>query len=221
MVTLDIFSDPICPWCLIGKARLDAAIAGTGLNPFDIRWRMFRLNPEMPAEGMDRQTYLEAKFGGPAGAADVYGRIAAMAAADGLDLAFDRIARTPQTIDAHRLIRWAAAEGAESAAADEFFRRYFERGEDISERAVLLATAESLGLDRAVIDRLLDGDADRAELEAEEAAARRMGVAGVPCFVIAGRHVLEGAQDSATWTRVIREIDAALPGAARAGGAEP
>ena len=219
MVPLDIISDPVCPWCLIGKARLDAAIAETGRNPFTPRWRMFRLNPEMPPEGMDRQAYLEQKFGGPEGAAEVYAQVAEAARRSGLDLALDRIARAPQTLDAHRLIRWAAAEGAQTEAAEQLFRRYFERGQDISERAVLLDTAESVGLDRAVIDRLLDGEDAVAELEAEEAEARRMGVQGVPCFVVAGRHVIEGAQETDTWTRVIREIDAALPDAAPTEGA--
>lgn len=212
MIMLDIHSDPICPWCHIGKARLDAAIARTGRNPFELRWRMFRLNPEMPAGGMDRQSYLAAKFGGAEAAAEVYGRIAREARASGLDPRFDRIARTPQTLDAHRLIRWARAEGVETPVAEQLFRRYFERGEDIGERAVLLAVAESAGLERAVIERLLDGEAERAALEAEEAEARAMGIAGVPCFVIAGRHVVQGAQDTDTWVRVIGELDAALAG---------
>jgi len=161
---------------------------------------------------MDRQSYLEAKFGGAEAAAEVYGRIAREARASGLDPRFDRIARTPQTLDAHRLIRWARAEGVETPVAEQLFRRYFERGEDIGERAVLLAVAESAGLERAVIERLLEGEAERAELEAEEAEARAMGIAGVPCFVIAGRHVVQGAQDTDTWVRVIEELEAALAG---------
>ena len=216
MIPLDIYSDPICPWCHIGKARLDAAIARTGRNPFEMRWRMFRLNPEMPAGGMDRRAYLEAKFGGAEGAAEVYGRIAREAAASGLDPRFDRIARTPQTLDAHRLTRWARAEGVETPVAEQLFRRYFERGEDIGARAVLLDIAESAGLDVAVIARLLEGDAERAGLEAEEAEARAMGIAGVPCFVVAGRHVLQGAQPAETWAGIIAELDAALAEAGRA-----
>ena len=211
---MDVFSDPICPWCYIGKARLDAAIAETGRNPFRLNWRMFRLNPDMPAEGMDRQAYLEAKFGGAEGAAEVYGRIAREAAASGLDLAFDRIRRTPQTLDAHRLIRWARAEGVETPVAEQLFRRYFERGEDIGDRAVLRDIAATAGLEDDVVARLLEGDAERAELETEEEQARAMGISGVPCFVIAGRHVVQGAQDSATWARIIEELDAARAEAA-------
>ena len=212
MIPLDILSDPICPWCHIGKARLDAAIAATGRDPFTIRWRMFRLNPGMPAEGMDRRDYLEGKFGGPERAAATYGQIEKTARAAGLSPAYDRIARTPNTLDAHRLIRWAEAEGVQTPVAEQLFHRYLERGEDISERRVLLAVAESVGMDAGVVGRLLDGDADRETLEAEEAEARRMGVGGVPCFVIAGRHVIQGAQDTETWTRIIGELDAALAG---------
>ena len=206
MVPLDIISDPICPWCYIGKARLDAAIAEAGENPFVQRWRMFRLNPDMPAEGMDRQAYLEAKFGGPAGAAQVYGRIAEAARASGLDIDFGRIPRTPSTLDAHRLIRWADTAGTQPAVAQQLFVRYFERGEDISDREVLLDVAESAGLERAVVAELLAGDADREAVEAEEAEARRMGVTGVPTFIVAGRYVLQGAQEKDTWVRAIREI---------------
>ena len=117
MIKLEIISDPICPWCYIGKARLDQAIAETGIDPFDISWRIFQLNPDMPPEGMDRQAYLEAKFGGPAGAERVYSRVRQVAAESGLDLKFDAIPRTPNTFDAHRLIRWAKATGNQTACS--------------------------------------------------------------------------------------------------------
>jgi predicted DsbA family dithiol-disulfide isomerase len=210
MITLDIISDPICPWCYIGKARLDQAIAETGIDPFDVNWRIFQLNPDMPPEGMDRQRYLQAKFGGPDGAEQVYSRIRAVAQESGLDLRFDAIPRTPNTFDAHRLIHWAKATGNQTAVVQQLFRRYFELGQDISDRETLLDAAESAGMEREVVDRLLESDADRAELEAEEDAARRMGVTGVPCFIIGGRYVLQGAQDSETWKRVLRDLDAAM-----------
>ncbi len=210
MISLDIFSDPICPWCYIGKAKLDAAIAETGSNPFTARWRIFRLNPDMPADGMDRTAYLEAKFGGPEGAAQVYGRIEEAARAAGLAVAFDKIARTPQTLDAHRLLRWAEAEGRQGPVSDQLFHAYFIAGEDISDRGVLTRIAGSAGLDAEVVARLLEGDADIAELAAEETEAREMGVTGVPCFVINGRYVIQGAQETETWVRVIRELESAL-----------
>ncbi|MEM9146276.1 MAG: DsbA family oxidoreductase [Pseudomonadota bacterium] len=206
MTRLDILSDPICPWCFIGKARLDAAIAESGHNPFSIRWRIFQLNPDMPHEGMDRRAYLDAKFGGPAGAADVYGRIERIAKADGLAVNFDRIQRTPDTMDAHRLLRWAEAEERQGAVSDQLFHRYFVEGEDISDPAVLTEIARNAGLDAEVIARLLEGDEDRDTLRAEDLEARRMGVGGVPCFVIGGRYVLQGAQETETWLRVISEV---------------
>ena len=206
MVPLDILSDPICPWCYIGKARLDAALAETGTDPFVQRWRIYQLNPEMPPEGMDRRAYLEAKFGGPEGAARVYDHIAREAAAAGLEIDFERIGRTPNTLDAHRLIRWSESTGHQSAVAEQLFVRYFQRGEDISDHDVLLEVAASAGMERDVIARLLVGDADRAELEAEDAEARRMGVTGVPTFIVAGQYVLQGAQETATWRRAIEEI---------------
>lgn len=216
MISLDIISDPICPWCYIGKVKLDRAIAQVGENPFDVTWRIFQLNPDMPAEGMDRTGYLEAKFGGPEGAARVYGSIEEAAKAADLDVRFDKIKRTPNTMDAHRLIRWASTTGNQSAVVTQLFHRYFEQGDDISEREVLLDVADTAGLERDVIARLLDGDADRAELTEEEQTARTMGVTGVPTFVIAERYVLQGAQETETWVKVISEITEQL--AARAAG---
>ncbi len=210
MVTLDIISDPICPWCYIGKARLDQAIAETGVDPFDVSWRIFQLNPDMPPEGMDRQHYLETKFGGKEGAERVYSNVRRTAAATGLELDFDAIRRTPNTFDAHRLIRWAKATGDQPAVVQQLFHRYFEKGEDISDHETLLDVAQSAGMERAVVAKLLAGDADRDILTEEEQAARRMGVGGVPCFVIGGRYVLQGAQDVETWKKVIAEIGGAL-----------
>ena len=206
MVSLDIISDPICPWCYIGKARLDQAIAESGTDPFDISWRMFRLNPAMPPEGMDRRAYLEAKFGGKEGAERIYAQIRRTAAEAGLELDFDAIKRTPNTVDAHRLIRWARTTGNQSAVVQHLFQRYFETGEDISDHAVLIEVAAAAGLERTVVAELLAGDADRDTLSEEEQAARRLGVGGVPCFVVDGRTMLHGAQDVATWKGVIAEL---------------
>jgi predicted DsbA family dithiol-disulfide isomerase len=210
MITLDIISDPICPWCYIGKARLDQAIAETGIDPFDVSWRIFQLNPTMPPDGMDRREYLEAKFGGPEGAERVYSRVRQTAAEAGLELDFDKIKRTPNTFDAHRLIRWAKVTGNQTAVVQQLFHRYFENGEDISNHETLLDVAESAGMERPVVAKILAGDADRDVLNQEEDAARNMGVSGVPCFVIGGRYVLNGAQDVATWKKVIAEISEAV-----------
>ena len=216
MVQLDIISDPICPWCYIGKAQLDRAIAETGANPFDISWRIFQLNPDMPPEGMDRKRYLEAKFGGPDRAREVYARVEAAASDAGVEVHFDRIPKTPNTMDAHRLIRWSRTTGNQSALVDRLFRLYFAEGADISDHEVLLDAGGRVGMDRAVLARLLDGDADLDLLREEEDAARRMGVNGVPCFIVGGRYVLQGAQPAETWTRVIRELAAAQAGPVQA-----
>ncbi len=205
MITLDIISDPICPWCYIGKARLDQAIAEAGVDPFDVSWRVFQLNPTMPREGMDRQEYLETKFGGPEGAERAYSHVRQTAADTGLELDFDGIKRTPNTFDAHRLIRWAATTGNQSVVVQQLFRRYFENGEDISNHETLLAVAETAGMERPVVAKLLAGDSDRDTLIKEENAARNMGVTGVPCFVVGGRYVMRGAQDVETWKKVITE----------------
>ncbi|HET7409865.1 MAG TPA: DsbA family oxidoreductase [Paracoccaceae bacterium] len=209
MTRLDIISDPICPWCYIGKANLDRAIAETGENPFEIDWRIFQLNPDMPPEGMDRQSYLETKFGGPERARETYARIEAAAADAGIEMNFDRIPRTPNTMDAHRLIRWSRATGHQSDLVERLFAAYFAQGRDISNHEVLLDAAGSVGMEREVVERLLSGEADREQLHEEEAAARQMGVNGVPCFVLGGRYVLQGAQPVETWTKVIGELIAA------------
>jgi len=206
MVQLDIISDPICPWCYIGKANLETAIAETGLNPFDPNWRVFQLNPEMPPEGMDRREYLETKFGGPDRAKEIYGRIEQAAGDAGLTVAFDKIGRTPNTMDAHRLIRWAKSTGQQNAIVNQLFHRYFENGEDISDHEVLLEVAESAGMERDVVQKLLDSDADREMLAEEDATARQMGVTGVPTFIVGGRYVLQGAQPAETWVKVINEL---------------
>ena len=209
MVRLDIISDPICPWCYIGKANLDQAIAQTGHNPFDIEWRVFQLNPDMPPEGQDRKSYLAGKFGGPERAQKIYDRIRDSAAEAGLDVDFERIGRTPNTMDAHRLIRWSRTTGKQSALVDQLFHRYFVQGQDISDPTVLADAASSIGMEREIVKRLLDGDADRKEMAEEDIAAREMGVSGVPTFIVGGRYVLQGAQPAETWAKVIQELVAA------------
>ena len=209
MVRLDIISDPICPWCYIGKAQFDKAIAEAGWNPFDVEWRIFQLNPDMPIEGMDRKTYLEAKFGGPDRAKAIYGRIEDAASEAGVEVNFDKIQRTPNTMDTHRLIRWARTTGHQSELVDLLFTRYFVEGADLSDHTVLADAAEAVGMERDLVERLLAGDADKDTLADEDRAAREMGVTGVPCFIVGGRHVLQGAQPAEIWTRVIAELAAA------------
>lgn len=206
MVKLDIISDPVCPWCYIGKAQLDRALAAAPDHPFEVEWHPFQLNPDMPAEGMDRQDYLRAKFGGEEGAAEVYAKIAEAAEAAGLALDLGAIRRQPNTLDAHRLIHWAGIEGRQTAAVSALFAAYFKQGRDIGDREVLADIADEIGMDAAVIHRLLDSPADVEETRARDKAAREMGVTGVPTFIVAGKHAVPGAQPAELWSRVIAEL---------------
>ncbi|CAN5683709.1 DsbA family oxidoreductase [soil metagenome] len=208
MTRLEIISDVVCPWCYIGKANLDRALAEAG-NPFAIRWRPFQLNPDMPAEGMDHRAYYAAKFGEERAAA-IRERWTEAGRASGLALRFDRIGRAVNSLDAHRVLRWAEAEGVQHDLAGALFRRYFEAGEDISDRAVLAEAAAEAGMDRAGTARLLEGDADREAVRADAAAAAAMGVSGVPTFLLGGRYAVSGAQPPAMWVRLISEIEVAL-----------
>lgn len=205
MVTLDIISDPICPWCYIGKSNLDTALQRAGFQPFDIFWRPFQLNPDMPAEGMDRRAYLEGKFGKER-AQSFYKQIEDAATDAGLDVRFDLIERTPNTFDAHRLIRWSRTTGQQSILVHQLFVRYFCRGEDISDRDLLLDAAASIGMDRELVSGLFERDSDRELLENEETAAREIGVNGVPTFIVANKHVVTGAQPAELWDKVLEEL---------------
>ncbi|RME18626.1 MAG: DsbA family oxidoreductase [Alphaproteobacteria bacterium] len=213
MLDLFIFSDPICPWCYIGKARLWRALEQRPDHPFAISWHPFMLNPDMPPGGMDRRAYLEAKFGGREGAVRAYMPIAEAAEAEGLEINLDKITRTPNTLDAHRLIHWAGIEGRQAAVVSALFRAYFVDGRDIGAQGELADIAESCGMERAVVTRLLASDADREEIRARDADARRKGVRAVPTHVIANQAVVAGAQTTDFWLEVIDELTAKLSGA--------
>ncbi|PTX55982.1 putative DsbA family dithiol-disulfide isomerase [Litoreibacter ponti] len=213
MIKLDIISDPICPWCYIGKAHLDRALEAAPDHPFTIEWHPFQLNPTMPEDGMDRRAYLEHKFGGKEGAVRVYSQIAQAAEAAGLDIDFGAIQRTPNTINAHRLIHWAGLEGRQTAVVSSLFRAYFKEGRNIGDTNVLLDIAAACEMDREMVARLLATDQDIADLRARDANARERGVTGVPTFVVAGQHVLPGAQQPDLWAKVITEINEQLAAA--------
>lgn len=210
MIKLDILSDPICPWCYIGKANLDRALEKHPGHPFEIEWHPFQLNPEMPEGGMDRRTYLETKFGGRESAIAVYAKIDEAAKAAGLEINWEGITVTPNTLDAHRLIHWAGLEGRQAPVVSALFRAYFREGRDIGDRAVLLDIAEAAGLDRAMVERLFESGADAEDIRERDAHARARGVTGVPTFVVANRHVVPGAQPAELWTEVIEDLSAQL-----------
>lgn len=205
-VKLDIMSDPICPWCYIGKTHLDRALAAEPDHPFVIEWHPFQLNPDMPAAGMDRRSYLETKFGGKEAAISAYAPVVTHAEAAGLSIDFDGMTRTPNTLDAHRLIHWAGIEGKQGAVVDALFDAYFVQALDIGQAEILADIADAAGMDASVILRLLASDADRDEIAARDAHSRKMGISSVPTFIVAGKHAVPGAQQPELWQRVIAEL---------------
>ncbi len=209
MTRLEIISDPVCPWCYLGAANLMRAVSAGDAHPFALAWRPYQLDPEIPPEGRDRAAHMAAKFPDPDQLAQAHARIAAMGEESGITFRFDRITRAPNTLDAHRVIRWAEPEGLQTRVAMTLFRRYFELGEDISDPGVLRSAAEEAGLDGAVIAELLDGEAERAALLAEAEAAREMGVTGVPTFLLGGRYAIAGAQPPEFWTDLIDKLETA------------
>tara|TARA_B110000908_G_scaffold63758_1_gene77552 strand:+ start:2738 stop:3382 length:645 start_codon:yes stop_codon:yes gene_type:complete len=206
MAKIDIISDPICPWCYIGKTRLDRALELNPTHNFIIEWHPFQLNPTMPKDGMDRREYLEAKFGGQKEAIEVYSNIDKTATETGLSLNFGGIKRTPNTIDAHRLIHWAGIEGKQNSIIDRLFKAYFQEGRDISEHSVLTRIASAAGMDQDVVRSLLKSDADKEDIKARDTDARKRGIQGVPAFVVANEYVIQGAQTIDIWDNIIKEI---------------
>lgn len=203
---LDIISDPICPWCYIGKKRLEDAMAQRPDHPFEIQFHPFQLNPDMPEGGMDRREYLEAKFGGKDGAIRVYGEIAKHAEAAGLEIDFAAIQKTPNTLNAHRLIHWAGFEGKQYQIVQALFDAYFKDGRDIGDIEVLADIADSQGMDAATVLKLLKSDTDLEDIRRRDSEARQMGVNSVPTFIVGGQHAVPGAQPAELWVQVIDEL---------------
>ncbi|MBL8700175.1 MAG: DsbA family oxidoreductase [Alphaproteobacteria bacterium] len=190
---IDIVSDVICPWCFIGKRRLERALQLAPQADLEITWRPFQLNPDFPPEGMDRAEYLRAKFG-DANGGNMYQRLRAAAAPDGIDFAFEKIRRTPNTLKPHRLIRWAAGAGRQDAMVEALFRGYFLEGENLSDDGTLVRLAQSAGADPAAAAAYLASDQDVETIRQEDAFARQVGITGVPCFIVDRKFALSGAQ---------------------------
>jgi predicted DsbA family dithiol-disulfide isomerase len=208
-VKLDIMSDPICPWCYIGKAHLDRALAAAPDHPFVIEWHPFQLNPDMPAEGMDRRAYLEGKFGGKEGAVKAYAPVVEHAQGAGLKINFEGMQRTPNTLNAHRLIHWAGIERRQTAAVSALFKAYFVDTRDIGDVEVLTDIADSIEMDASVVSRLLATEEDMQDIRDRDAHSRAMGINSVPTFIVGGKHAVPGAQPPELWTKVIAEITGA------------
>jgi predicted DsbA family dithiol-disulfide isomerase len=205
-IRLDIFSDPVCPWCYIGKANLDRALADHPGHPFAIQWHPFQLNPDMPPEGADKRAYLEAKFGGAARVDAMMDRLREVARAAGLSFDPGLAPRMPNTLNAHRLIHWAGIEGVQSDVVTRLMRAYWEEGRDIGDLATLADIAAEGGMDRAATLRLLQSEADADDIAARDADARAKGVNAVPTFLIAQQYVVSGAQPPDLWGKVIAEL---------------
>jgi len=193
-VRIDVVSDVVCPWCFIGKRRLEKALALKPDVPVEVRWHPYFLNDWIPREGISREQYLTTKFGSPERYRGIAQRVSAAAAAEGLDYAMDKISRQPNTLDAHRLIRWAAGIGKAADMKQKLMDLYFTEGADLTNHAVLVQAAIDIGLDAEDVREALDSDKDVTEVEQEAASAKEAGIDGVPCFIFGGKFAVSGAQ---------------------------
>ncbi|RWC56665.1 DsbA family protein [Mesorhizobium sp.] len=210
-ITVDVVSDVVCPWCFIGQKRLDKAISAVGDIDVHVRWRPFQLDPTIPPEGKDRHEYMLAKFGSDERIREIHARIEPLGEAEDISFAFDAIKVAPNTLDAHRLIRWAgaASEAAQNRLVRRLFQLNFEEGANIGDHAVLVEAARDAGMDASVVETLLPTDADVEAVRTEIATASRMGITGVPCFLLEGKYAVMGAQDADTLADAIRQVAAA------------
>ncbi|HTT48634.1 MAG TPA: DsbA family oxidoreductase [Pseudolabrys sp.] len=193
-VRIDIVSDVVCPWCFIGKHRLEKAIALTPDIPVEVHWRPYFLNDWIPREGMSREQYLTTKFGSPERYEGIAQRVGAAAAEEGLVYAADKLKRQPNTLDCHRLIRWAEGIGKAAEMKQRLMDLYFTEGADLTNHAVLVQAASDVGLDPEDVRAALDSDQDVAEVEREAQSAKEAGIEGVPMFIFGGKFAVSGAQ---------------------------
>ena len=216
-VTIDVVSDVVCPWCFIGKHRLEKALALTPEIPVEVRYHPYFLNPWVPRDGMDRNDYLTAKFGSPEGYGQIAQRVKAAAAAEGLTYATEKMARQPNTLDCHRLIRWAGEIGKAAAMKQRLMDLYFTEGADLSNPEVLVQAAADVGLDGAEVRARLASDHDVAAVEAQAKTAQEAGINGVPFFILGGRYAISGAQEPETLAEAIVRVadEAGQPAPAR------
>jgi len=193
-VRIDVVSDVVCPWCFIGKRRLEKALALKPDVPVEVHWHPYFLNDWVPREGMPRNDYLTTKFGSPERYGEIAQRVTAAAAEEGLTYAADKMARQPNTIDAHRLIKWAGGIGKAAEMKQRLMDLYFTAGADLSNRAVLVEAAADVGLDAEDVREALASDQDVAEVERQAQAAKEAGIQGVPMFIFGGKFAVSGAQ---------------------------
>lgn len=206
-LTIEVYSDVVCPWCYIGKRRLEQALDTVkGRNQARVIWHPFQLNPTMPQAGMDRRVYLEAKFGGPGELKAIQDRVATVGVSAGIDFAFSRIERTPNTFDAHRLIWFARQYGRQDEVVEELFHGYFTEGLHVGQAEMLVALAVRAGLDGENVGRLLQADEGVDAVRQEEARGHQLGIRGVPYFLLNGKTAVSGAQPVETFVSAIEQI---------------
>jgi predicted DsbA family dithiol-disulfide isomerase len=200
-LAVEIISDVICPWCYIGKRRFERALGllPEGVEP-EVHWHPFELNPDMPTAGIDRKQYRTRKFGSWERSQALDAQLAQVGAAEGIRFAFDRMERTPNTLEAHRLIWLAAGQGVQNAVVEALFQAYFEEALDVGDREILTRAASGAGMD---VREFLKGDRGREEVTAEQRRARRMGVDSVPFFLIGGSTPISGAQAPETFAEAM------------------
>lgn len=206
-LSVDVISDVICPWCYIGKRRLERAITTLGKS-VQVRWLPFQLNSTMPKEGISRREYRIKKFGSWERSQELDARVIAVGKEEGIDFAFDRIERTPNTLEAHRLIWLADKEGVQDAVVEGLFRAYFTEGRDISNRHTLIDVVAESGLDRSRVESVLKSDEGMEALTEAEGLSRRRGVGGVPFFIVDDQITLAGAQHPDTFLEAFRQAEA-------------
>ncbi len=215
-IKIDIVSDTVCPWCYVGKRRLEQALSQRPEIPVEINWRPFQLNPEMPKEGRDRQEHYLDKFGTKERVKELTTTIEQVGEDVGLDFALDQITRAPNTLSSHRLLRWSstakngAGDGSDNSGgavqdriAEALFHAYFMEGRDIGDHAVLAEIAAGAGMDPALVRELLDEGRDEDLIRGEVQSAVKMGVQGVPCFIFNQKYVVSGAQDPAVFVELL------------------
>jgi predicted DsbA family dithiol-disulfide isomerase len=209
ILTIDIVSDVVCPWCYLGEKRLEAALAEAP-QPAVLRWRPYQLDPTIPDGGLDRAEYMAKKFGKSGRLQTVHDNLTRLGAEVGLPFAFDKIKRAPNTLDAHRLIRWANSAGAQGKVVDRLFKAYFVEGRDIGDRRVLIDIASECGLDAKLVEKLLAEGAEVDLVREEIVQAQAIGVSGVPFFIFAGRLGVPGAQDPSVLVQAMAQARQAM-----------
>jgi predicted DsbA family dithiol-disulfide isomerase len=202
-LTVEVVFDLVCPWCFLGVRRLQRALANRPDIAADLAWRPFLLNPDMPSAGMPRADYLLRKFGAEERARRLHATITELGRAEGVAFRFERIRRMPSSLDAHRLVRWAAAQASADALVIALFEAFFVDGADLGDTAVLAGLAAHQGFDGPEVRRFLSGGTETDAVHAENLRAHRLGINGVPCFVVAERHAIAGAQEPEVIERLL------------------